>query len=279
MKVIVKVSGVLLFLFFYSCIQNTAISQGFEMPQKGFCAHRGAMTTHPENTLPAFNQAILSGAQMIELDVQFSKDSALIIMHDGTVNRTTNGHGEVASLTLKELKLLDAGSWMDSSFTGTRIPVLKEVFEIMPKNTWLNVHLKGGYALGKKVAALIMEMGIAHQAVMAVQADARKGARSVSNDILICNMERQSGGMDYVEGTIQMGANFIQLKGPVSNEFENFAKLLHNKGIIVNYFGTDDPKLLSTLFGLGIDFPLVNDIVKAVDYSNDFQITPLSPLF
>lgn len=279
MKVFIKVSGVLIFLFFFSLIHNRAISQGFEMPQRGFCAHRGAMTTHPENTLPAFNQAILSGAQMIELDVQFSKDSALIIMHDGTVDRTTNGSGEVASLTLKELKLLDAGSWMDSSFTGTSIPVLKEVFEIMPKNTWLNVHLKGGYALGKKVAGLILEMGMAHQAVMAVQAEAGRGARSVSNDILICNMERQSGGMDYVEGTIQMEADFIQLKGPVTGGFKNFAELLHEKGIKVNYFGTDNPKILRTLFDLGIDFPLVNDIVKAVDYSNEFQIVPVSPLF
>jgi glycerophosphoryl diester phosphodiesterase len=279
MKVFIKVSGVLIFLFFCSFLQNKAISQDFEMPQRGFCAHRGAMTTHPENTLPAFNQAILSGAQMIELDVQFSKDSALIIMHDGTVDRTTNGHGEVASLTLKELKLLDAGSWMDSSFTGTSIPVLKEVFEIMPKNTWLNVHLKGGYVLGKKVAALILEMGMAHQAVMAVQAEAGRGARSVSKDILICNMERQSGGLDYVEGTIQKDADFIQLKGPVTDGFKNFADLLHEKGIKVNYFGTDDPEILGTLFGLGIDFPLVNDIVKTVDYSNEFQITPVSPLF
>ena len=273
------ISGVKIFLFFSCLLPIKGISQGFDMPQKGFCAHRGAMTTHPENTLPAFNQAILSGAQMIELDVQFSKDSALIIMHDGTVDRTTNGQGEVASLTLKELKRLDAGRWMDSSFTGTSIPTLKEAFEIMPKNIWLNVHLKGGYALGKKVATLIVEMGKTHQAVMAVQDEAAKGARSVSNGILICNMERQSGGMDYVEGTIQMNANFIQLKGPVTDDFKNFSALLHRKGIKVNYFGTDDPELLGKLFSLGIDFPLVNDIVKAMDYAQEFKLTPVRPLF
>jgi glycerophosphoryl diester phosphodiesterase len=279
MKVFITTRGVIIVLLLFSLTLEKAIAQGFGMPQKGFCAHRGAMTTHPENTLPAFKQAILSGAQMIELDVQFSKDSALIIMHDGTVDRTTNGQGEVASLTLKELKRLDAGRWMDSSFTGTSVPTLEEAFEIMPKNIWLNVHLKGGYALGKKVAALIVEMGRTHQAVMAVQAESGKGARSVSNDILICNMERQSGGMDYVEGTIQMNANFIQLKGPVTDDFKNFSGLLHRKGIKVNYFGTDDPELLGKLFSLGIDFPLVNDIVKASEYSDEFQLTPVSPLF
>ncbi|MDO6436921.1 glycerophosphodiester phosphodiesterase family protein [Cyclobacterium sp. 1_MG-2023] len=258
---------------------HKSMGQNIEMPIKGFCAHRGAMTSHPENTIPAFEQSIASGAQMIEFDVQFSKDSALIIMHDGTLDRTTNGSGEVALMDSNEIRSLDAGSWKGEAFAGTKVPVLKEVLEMMPANIWLNVHLKGGYELGKKVAALILEMGKSHQAVMAVKADAAKGARSVSDKILICNMERQSGGLDYVEGTIAMKANFIQLKGPVTEDFQKYTKSLDEKGIGVNYFGTDDPAVFKQLFDLGIAFPLVNDIVTAMQYADEFGIKPVVPSY
>jgi glycerophosphoryl diester phosphodiesterase len=258
---------------------HNSLGQNIEMPSKGFCAHRGAMTSHPENTIPAFEQSIASGAQMIEFDVQFSKDSALIIMHDGTLDRTTNGSGEVALMDSKEIRNLDAGSWKDKSFAGTKVPVLREVLEMMPTNIWLNVHLKGGYELGKKVAELILKMDKTHQAVMAVTADAAKGARSVSDKILICNMERQSGGLDYVEGTIAMKANFIQLKGTITPEFRRYTKSLHDKGIGVNYFGTDDPQVFKQLFDLGIEFPLVNDIVTAMQYAEEFGVKPVVPSY
>lgn len=269
---------ILLLLMSVTLLQNS-MAQNVEMPSKGFCAHRGAMTSHPENTIPAFEQSIASGAQMIEFDVQFSRDSALIIMHDGTLDRTTNGSGEVALMDSKEIRSLDAGSWKDEAFAGTKVPVLREVLEMMPDNIWLNVHLKGGYALGKKVAALILEMDKTHQAVMAVMEDAAKGARSVSDQILICNMERQSGGLDYVEGTIAMKADFIQLKGPITPEFQNYTKSLHKKGIGINYFGTDDPVIFKQLFDFGIEFPLVNDIVTAMQYADDFGIKPVVPSY
>ena len=74
-------------------------------------AHRGSKGTHPENTCIAFREAVRVGAEGIELDVHLSKDGYLIVMHDETVDRTTDGHGEIQQLTLNELKQLDAGSW------------------------------------------------------------------------------------------------------------------------------------------------------------------------
>ena len=78
------------------------------MPSRGICAHRGASDTHPENTLAAFREAIQLGAHMIEFDVALSKDGQLVLMHDTTVDRTTDGDGPVSELTLAELKKLDA---------------------------------------------------------------------------------------------------------------------------------------------------------------------------
>lgn len=273
-----NMSKLLLFIVFLNfgiCFQ--AISQKITLPKSGLCAHRGAMTTHPENTLPAFLEAIRVGAQMIEFDVQFSKDSALVIMHDGTVDRTTNGTGKVVEMTLSEIRELDAGSWKGEVFVGTGVPVLQEVMDIMPRNIWLNIHIKGGREVGREVAKLVMATDRAHQAVLAVEEEARLGAQEVYPDILICNMERQSGKWDYVEATIAMQADFIQLRGVVSRDFPAYATKLHEAGVKINYFGTDDADQIQELWGMGIDFPLVNDIVMAISAGKKFGILPVIP--
>lgn len=108
-------------------------------------AHRGSKGTHPENTLPAFAEAVRVGSDGIELDVHLSKDGEMIIMHDEQVDRTTNGTGEIQSFTLSELKQLDAGSWFDPSFAGTRIPTLQEVTLLLEEKAYrgtLNIEIK-----------------------------------------------------------------------------------------------------------------------------------------
>lgn len=92
-------------------------------------AHRGASAYAPENTLAAFDKAFKMKANYFELDVQMSKDGHLVLIHDTTVDRTTNGTGRVGDLTLAEVKQLDAGSWFDPSFAGERIPTLEEALD------------------------------------------------------------------------------------------------------------------------------------------------------
>ena len=105
-------------------------------------AHRGASYHAPENTLSAFQLARDMGADGIELDVQLSHDGTAVVIHDATVDRTTDGFGAVADLTLAELKELDAGSWVSSDFAGERIPTLTEVFEAVGQDLLLNLELK-----------------------------------------------------------------------------------------------------------------------------------------
>jgi len=93
------------------------------LAKKGICAHRGANETHPENTIAAFEEAIRLGAQMIEFDVRMTKDNKLIIMHDRSVDRTTNGIGLVEELTWKKIKKLDAGQWKSEIFKGEKVPL------------------------------------------------------------------------------------------------------------------------------------------------------------
>jgi len=98
-------------------------------------AHRGASAHAPENTIAAFQLALDHVADGIELDVMLSKDHQLVVIHDDTVDRTTNGSGLVKEMTLKELQSLDAGD-------GQRIPTLEEVFDQFGGRFIINVELK-----------------------------------------------------------------------------------------------------------------------------------------
>ncbi len=97
-------------------------------------AHRGASGHAPENTLAAFKRALGLGATFIETDLQLTRDSRFVAIHDPTVNRTTNGQGKVHDMTLAELRRLDAGSWFGSAFAGERVPTLDEILEFSKKN-------------------------------------------------------------------------------------------------------------------------------------------------
>ena len=103
-------------------------------------AHRGASGTCPENTLVAFARAAALGAHMVELDVQLTRDGAVVVMHDWTLERTTDGSGAVCDRTLAEIRGLDAGAWFGSAFRGTRVPTLAEVLAAV--GLPVNVELK-----------------------------------------------------------------------------------------------------------------------------------------
>lgn len=104
--------------------------------------HRGAKDYAPMNTIPAFELALQQGAVGIELDVHRSKDGYPVIVHDFTVDSTTDGEGKVIEKTLAELKDLDAGSWFDTKFTGLKVPTLDEVFEAVGDALLINVEIK-----------------------------------------------------------------------------------------------------------------------------------------
>jgi len=106
-------------------------------------AHRGASKDAPENTLKAFQLAMDQGSDMIELDLKLSKDGELVVFHDRSLKRTSNGEGRLANYTLEELKRLDAGSWFDpQNFAGEQIPTLREVLELTAGKIMLNVEIK-----------------------------------------------------------------------------------------------------------------------------------------
>ncbi len=110
-------------------------------PRPIVLAHRGDLAHAPENTLPSFQQAIQKGADGVELDVKLTADEHVIVIHDPTLERTTNGKGRVASFNLEDIRKLDAGSWFNEKFRGTKVPLLEEVFEVVGKDRLINIEL------------------------------------------------------------------------------------------------------------------------------------------
>ncbi len=268
-----KINRKFLMLFPTVIFYIQTIFAQINLPAHGICAHRGAMDTHPENTTAAFKEAIRLQVQMIELDVRLTKDEQLVILHDETVDRTTNGTGKIGDLTLQEIKQLDAGSWKSPDFKDEKIPTFAEALAVMPDNIWLNVHLKGGEKLGKKVAEVLVREHMQNQAFLACGTEAAKGAHRIDRNIQICNMERQADTEDYVNQTIDKNSEFIQLyKVEVSPGIEIYTKKLKAGNVKINYCCTDSPEEVQKLFEYGVDFVLVNEVGKMMEAVESMQI-------
>ena len=109
-------------------------------------SHRGEHLHHPENTIPAFTEAIRVGADFIEVDVQTTADGKLVLSHDSTVDRCTNGTGNVRDMTFVEIERLDAGIKSSPEFAGTRVPTFDEVLKMAHGNIGVYVDLKNATA-------------------------------------------------------------------------------------------------------------------------------------
>jgi glycerophosphoryl diester phosphodiesterase len=129
--------------------------------------HRGARAYAPENTLPAFELALAQGADGIELDVHLSADKYPVVIHDETVDKTTNGSGYVHTKTLAELKKLDAGEWFSPDFAGIQIPTLDEVFAAVGDKLFINVEIKAfGGGVEWVVADCIARFGLQDRVII-----------------------------------------------------------------------------------------------------------------
>lgn len=122
--------------------------------------HRGTMKFAPENTLAAFDKAIEMGARAVEMDVRMTADGEFVIMHDATVDRTTNGRGLVSRMTLAEIKALDAGSWFGPDFAGERAPTLREALRHVKGRAAVDIDFKAGPDdSAQRIAAILDEEG------------------------------------------------------------------------------------------------------------------------
>jgi glycerophosphoryl diester phosphodiesterase len=151
----------LILLFLVGCSHtdvNNALEQKIQL-----IAHRGVKDIAPEHTMPAYKKAIELGADFIEIDLRMTKDGYLVSIHDTTVDRTTDGKGDVNNYTLEELKYLDAGSWFSEEFIGERIPTLDEIFDEFGDSTNYFIETRptnNQLIMEDKLISLIKEKGL-----------------------------------------------------------------------------------------------------------------------
>ncbi len=136
-------------------------------------AHRGFSGLAPENTLVALRRAIEVGADMVEIDVLLTHDGEVVLLHDDTLERTTNGEGVAAEVSLEEIRRLDAGSWFSPEFAGERVPLLAEALDLVRDRILINVEIKGSAVTAEaeggivdKVLRLVRERDMLDQVVI-----------------------------------------------------------------------------------------------------------------
>ncbi len=233
--------------------------------------HRGASAYAPENTLAAFNLALDMGADGVELDVTLTKDGVPVIIHDDTVDRTTDGHGPIQQMTLAQVKCLDAGSKFDPKFAGERIPTLAQALKGVGQRGIVNIELKG---MSKKDDGL-------EKAVLAVIEDCRMADRVLLSSFNPFALRRMAAldprlprgllyGSDqsiyYRRAWLRPLARPTALHPQSTMIDRPFMLWARGKGYEVNTWTVNEPEEMQRLFRLGVNGFITNkpDVLKQV---------------
>ncbi|WP_163540912.1 glycerophosphodiester phosphodiesterase [Occultella kanbiaonis] len=220
-------------------------------------AHRGNSSVAPENTLPAFESAVLAGADMIEIDVQVSEDGIGIVIHDATVDRTTDGAGPVSALRSTEVRHLDAGSWFAPAYAGTALPVFADVVDLLLRHpdAALLLELKGDWPLepANRLLAEIAEAGIADRVLaqgfsVAMLRTLQEAAPDLRRGLLIS---------EFDESTLTLGADLgvVALNPPATLVIErpDVLTAIHDAGLEAHVWTPNTAELWAPLVEAGVD--------------------------
>jgi len=227
-------------------------------------AHRGASVAAPQNTLAAFEKALDLGADGVEFDVHLSSDGVPVVIHDFTVDSTTDGNGAVAKMTLAELKELDAGTTFGPEFTGERIPTLVEVLECLaPHDVLMNIEVKSVSPCNTGLEDAIVTQVKAHRVEEQV-------LFSSFNPISLWRLKRLApeipAGLLYSPG-IPLPLRQAWLAPLIRHEArhpehtmvdEKYMAWARDRGYQVNTWTVNEPEEMKRLIALGVDSIITN---------------------
>jgi len=229
-------------------------------------AHRGACGYAPENTIPSFKLAIEQGADGVELDIQLTKDGEIVVIHDETIDRTSNGKGWVKDYTFAELRQFNFNK-THPEYEHADIPTMREVFELIkPTNMWINIEIKTGIIfyphIEEMILALTKEMGMEdrvyyssfnHESVMKI--------KTLNPDAKV--------GFLYEDGTLEMPDYAIRHGVPALHpalynlQYQGFVQECKEKGIILRVWTVNEEEHIRLCTQLGIDAIFTNYPDKA----------------
>jgi glycerophosphoryl diester phosphodiesterase len=219
-------------------------------------AHRGASGTFPENTLSAFRAAVDAGADMCELDVQLTRDGAVVVIHDETVDRTTDGIGEVAKMTLEEIKRFDAGAkFKGGRVKGERIPTLDEVFSVTSGKCGLNIELKAGGVEAQVAAIMQARNAFADSIVSSFNWEYLKNIQQLHFNIRIALLAEEKP-IELMTTAVAMRAHAINPRWDMVTA--DLCKAAHEHGLKVYTWTVDADARMRALAECGVDGIMTN---------------------
>lgn len=225
-----------------------------------FIAHRGASGQghSPENTLPAFKEAIDIGADCVECDVHCSKDGHVVVMHDATLNRTTDTKGCIKDMTLDEIKKADAGSWFSKDFVGVRVPTLSELLEITKGKVINVIEIKPENITEKVVKEVekanaindVILQSFHPQVVKVISELNPKIPRAllIGGQIRVCKM---AGIMSLIQQTLEVNAPTLNVTSKIVSQ--QLIDEVHKRAMGIWAWTVDDKAEMKELIEMGID--------------------------
>lgn len=245
-----------------------------KMPYPRVCAHRGFNSVAPENSLPAYGAAVSLGAEEIEFDLWSTKDGVLVSLHDPTLDRVSNGKGNVWDYTYEELLAFDFGEKQrGEKFKGLKIPTFEEILKKFACTTIMNIHVKiwDGDNADLKIEEIV---GLIHKYdcekhvyFMSGNDEALKKAKAYAPQIRVC----VGGGKtpwQIVDRAIAIGAEKVQLFRPYFNQ--EMVDKAHAHGIRCNVFWSDDIETTKEYLDMGIDCILTNDYLQIANFVKEY---------
>lgn len=305
------ISSIVLILLATSCqtkiVDNTSqfLSRYVNENKTLIVAHRGYSEIAPENTISAFKAASNVGAKACEFDVQISKDGVLVVIHDNTVDRTTNGSGKVEQLSYEDLSSLDAGSWKDLKYKGEKIPTLLETLTFLEKNNMIAVLEIKADNITDEVLKLVYETGMEERIIIisfskstisdvmkkdpkipALLLVKKNSCMTGSTNDKVKGIEREAKriGTTYIgpysfqlekmDSTLSAIAKYDMKKSrdpgvlPLALDKETIEKL-HENGYFINTWTVDNEENIRDLIINKVDMLTTNSLEKALSIKNE----------
>ena len=232
-------------------------------------AHRGSNKVAPQNTLPAFRQAIEEHADGFETDVHVTKDGALVICHNYTVDATSDGRGNITDYTLGELKTMDFGSYFSAEFAGTPLPTVDEFLSLVgPSDAEIiNIELKSPRTaetgIVKKTLDAVKAHGLLDRCLISsfnykILAEVKEVDPRCKTGFLYPTIDYKACRFvaDPFPIAKRIGADYIHPMSPVVKPF--VVKRAHRLGMGVNVWTVDDEKTARSLAKMGVDGIITN---------------------
>jgi len=232
-------------------------------PKPLVVGHRGASAHAPENTLAAFELAIDHRADAIEFDVKLSSDNQVVVIHDSSVDRTTNGAGKVANLSLSSLQKLDAGSKFSNEFAGERIPTLINVFERFGKQILMNVELTNYSTpfdgLVSEVVELVKFFKLENHVIFSSFLSKNLNNSQKLLPEVPCGLLAYSGWMGYFQRRNGWKKKFQALHPKISDVDQNLVSDVHTARKRIHVWTVNGEENLRKMLDLKVDGVITDD--------------------